>query len=173
MELSVRSDCPGINSEMFALRELNAAMREELGVDLRFNLYFTCDSERRCLEFASLNHKPAHTSKAMQLRNFNVGQCWCDTHKENHDMPTRGLDVHVGTYPCSPWSRRGKRTGFAHPDAEVALIGLKSIAQMRPGVWIIEIGEMTSMAGMDLLTQKIVDAQHERAGIYNSYPQRT
>ena len=157
LELSVWSDCSGINSEMFALRDISAAMREELGVDLRFNLHFTCDSERRCLEFASLNHKPAHTSSAMQLRNFNVGQYWCETHKENHDMPTRGLDVYVGTYPCSPWSRRGKRTGFAHRDAEVALIGLKSIAHMRPGVWIIEIGEMPSEAGMAELTQKILE----------------
>ena len=93
----------------------------------------------------------------MQLRNFEVGQYWCDSHQENHDMPTRGLDMHVCTYPCSPWSRRGKRTGFAHPDAEVALIGLKSIAHMRPGVWIIEIGEMPSVAGMAELTQNILD----------------
>ena len=138
-------------------------------MDLRFHVYFTCDSASRCLEFASLNHKPAHTSNAMQLRNFNVGQYWCDTHKENHDMPTRGLDVYVGTYPCSPWSRRGKRTGFAHPDAEVALIGLKSIAHMRPGVWIIEIGEMPSVAGLAELTQQnLGDDQHERAGVHIS-----
>ena len=40
---------------------------------------------------------------------------------------------------------------------------------MRPGVWIIEIGEMPSMAGMDELTQKSLGYdQHERAGIYNS-----
>ena len=32
LELSVWSDCSGINSEMFALREISAAMRKELGV---------------------------------------------------------------------------------------------------------------------------------------------
>ena len=54
LELSVWCECSSINSEMFALSGINAAMREELGVDLRFNLYFTCDSERRCLDFCKI-----------------------------------------------------------------------------------------------------------------------
>ena len=42
LELSIWSDCSGINSEMFALKELRRALREEAGIDMTLNLYFTC-----------------------------------------------------------------------------------------------------------------------------------
>jgi len=137
LELSLWSDCSGINSEMFALNELRRALREEAGMDVNLNLYFTCDSDATCLEFARINHKPRHTSRNMRNRDFVDGKYWCDTHREYHDLPNRGLDLYVGTFPCSPWSRRGKRTGFAHHHAEMTIIGLKSILYMKPGVWVI------------------------------------
>ena len=37
---------------------------------------------------------------------------------------------------------------------------------MRPGVWIIEIGEMPSMAGMDELTQKILEMINKSVQAY-------
>ena len=157
LELSLWSDCSGINSEMFALNELRRALREEAGIDVKLNLYFTCDSDATCLEFARINHKPRHTSRDMRNRDVVAGRYWCDTHREYHDLPKRGLDVYVGTYPCSPWSRRGKRTGFAHPDAEMTIIGLKSIMYMRPGVWVIETGEMPSAHGLDDIMAKIAE----------------
>ena len=59
-------------------------------------------------------------------------------------MPRRGADLYAGTYPCSPWSRRGNRPGFNHPDAEVSIIGFETIAFIGPAVFVIELGDMPS-----------------------------
>ena len=98
----------------------------------------------------------------MNQRNFTTGQFWCDTHRQNHDMPASGLDLYIGTYPCTPWSRRGKRTDFQHPDAEITVIGLKSIAYMKPAVWIIEVGEMPSPSSMAELMDKMNEILNAR-----------
>lgn len=160
LELTVWSDCSGINSEMFALREIRTALEHSIGVSVQFKLYFTCDSDKKCLKFANLNHHPKHTSTAMEQRNFETGKIWCETHKENHDLPKQGVDLYVGTYPCSPWSRRGKRTGFDHPDAQAFFIGLHTIVFLAPAVWIIEIGEVPSTAGMTEITQRVQEVIH-------------
>ena len=172
MTLSVWSDCSGINSEMYALNEISAAMRSQIGIGVTFSLYFTCDSDRKCIECASHNHQPAHTSHEMKQRNFTTGQFGCDTHKQNHDMPTSGLDLYAGTYPCSPWSRRGSRTGFRHPDASVAMVGVQSIAYMRPAVWIIEVGEMPSPTRMAELMEKINEVLNTNGAAYTMQPLR-
>ena len=88
LELSVWSDCSGINTEMFALNELRRGLREEACIDVKFDLYFTCESDATCIEFASINHKPRHTSRDMKNRNCVTGKYWCDTHREYHDLPT-------------------------------------------------------------------------------------
>jgi site-specific DNA-cytosine methylase len=160
LELTVWSDCSGINSEMFALREIRTALEHSIGVSVQFKLYFTCDSDKKCFKFANLNHHPKHTSTAMEQRNFETGKIWCETHKENHDLPKQGVDLYVGTYPCSPWSRRGKRTGFDHPDAQAFFIGLRTIVFLAPAVWIIEIGEVPSTAGMTEITQRVQEVIH-------------
>ena len=132
---------------MFALKELRRALREEAGIDMTFYLYFTCESDKTCLEFARTNHMPRHTSRDMRNRDFESGKYWCGTHNEDHDLHRQGVDVYVGSFPCSPWSRCGKRTGFEHPDTEMTIIGLKSIVCLRPAVWVIELGEMPSAHG--------------------------
>ena len=157
LELTIWSDCSGINSDMFALKDIGAALLELTGIRVQWKLYYVCDCDKQSREFANLNHDPLHVGDAMEHRNFETGQMWCEMHRANHDMPRHGLDVYIGTYPCSPWSRRGKRTGFSHPDAAVFIIGVKSIAYMTPAVWVIEIGEVPSQACLDEILQKITD----------------
>ena len=148
LELNLWSDCSGINSDMFALKTLGRAIEDLIGCRVHWSLYFACDSDSRSLKFADRNHQPKHTSNGMEWRSFESGQCWCTKHKQNHDMPRTGVDIYVGTYPCSPWSRRGKRSGFAHQDARLFMIGIDTISWLAPAVWVIEIGEMPSHTDM-------------------------
>ena len=71
-----------------------------------------------------------------------------------------------------PWSRRGKRTALQHPDAEIAVIGLKSIAYMKPAVWIIEVGEMPSPSGTADLMDKMNEILNARGAAYTIQPLR-
>ena len=155
LNLTIWSDCSGINSEMFALRELGKELRALVGVNVQWTLYCTCDSDRMSRQFAELNHEPMHVSSKMEHRNFETGQIHCEKHNTNHDMPRAGVDLYVGTYPCSPWSRRGKRTGFGHPDAQASIIGLKTIAYVSPAVFVIEIGEVPSQHALGEIMEKI------------------
>ena len=78
-------------------------------------------------------------------------------HDANHGLPRASVDLHVGTYPCSPWSRRGKITGFGHPDAEVSIIGWTTIVCMCPAVFVIEIGAMPYQLALAEFMEKIHD----------------
>ena len=62
---------------------------------MKLNLYFTCDSDATCLEFARINHKPRHTSRDMRNRDFVAGKYWCDTHREYHDEGWMSMSVHT------------------------------------------------------------------------------
>ena len=64
------------------------------------------------------------------------------------------MDLYVGTYPCSPWTRRGKRTGYDHPDAEVSIIGFKTIAFIGPAVFVIELGEVPRQEDLQIILTK-------------------
>ena len=152
-ELTVWSDCSGINSEMFALRELGNELRVGLDVHVKWVLYMTCESDKASQEFARLNHDPRHMSERMEHRNFLTGQVHCTTHGENHDMPRHGVDLYVGTYPCTPWSRRDKRTGCDHP--EVSIIGLTTIAFIGPAVFVIELGEVPKQEHLQMILTKV------------------
>ena len=155
LALTVWSDCSGINSEMFALRELGQQLHTLAGVSVKWTLYCTCDSDKISRQFSVLNHDPMHASSKMEHRNFEAGQIYCEKHGANHDLPRAGVDLYVGTYPCSPWSRRGKRTGFNHPDAQTAIIGFKTIAYISPAVFVIEIGEVPGNCDLDEIMAKL------------------
>ena len=157
--VQIWSDCSGINSEMFALGNLNDAFDRCLNVKVDWNLYFCCEADVASLGFAERNHKPLHTSIDMNQRSLGApdtpAQFWCETCKLNHDLPTDGIDLYVGTYPCSPWSRRGKRTGFGHPAAELFRIGVSTIRHMQPAAWIMELGEVPDEHAVDHIQHEI------------------
>ena len=127
IDLHVWSDCSGINSELFALREIGAQLLAMVGIAVRWVLYCTCELDSKSRRFSELNHDPVHVSDRMEHRNMEEGRYYCSKHGENHELPRNGVDMYVGTFPCSPWSRRGKRTGLEHPESKATIIGFKTI----------------------------------------------
>ena len=134
-------DCSGINSEMFALRELQQHLQELVGASIRVSLYCICEKDVKARLFAQQNHAPHHISPDMANRNFETGTFYCEKCDANHELPRRGIDVYVGTYPCSPWSRRGKRTDFEHDDIQPFYIGIATINYLSPALFILETTE--------------------------------
>lgn len=159
--LQVWSDCSGINSEKFALEAINTAFAELLGTQVSWNLYCCCDVDQECLRFTRKMHRPTHTSCDIRHRNFQHGNFFCQDCQENVPLPTSGIDMYIGTYPCSPWSRRGKRTGFDHPDAEPLFIGLETITYLKPPIWLLELGELHDQAARAGVQEVIAKAMRQ------------
>ena len=159
VRVQIWSDGSGINSEMFALADLNEAFARCLHTKLEWNLYFCCVSDMASLGFAERNHKPSHTSKDMKFRTLgvtNTPQFGCDTCNMNHDMPIDGIDLYVGTYQCSPWFRQGKRTRCDHPSAALFRTGVSTIRHMQPATWIMELGEVPHERAAERIQQEII-----------------
>ena len=152
MELSVWSDCCSIGC--FALEEIRAVLRKNVGLQISFRCYCACENDPAALAFVEMNHKPLHTS-TMTRRNFGEGKFFCNTHQVNHPLPKVGLDVYIGTFPCSPMSRRGRRAGFVDAEAKLLLIGLQTIVATAPTIWVLELGEMQCQSARDEAIQKI------------------
>ena len=68
LELTVWADCSGIDSEMFALRELGKALLELLNARVKWILYMACEMCKMSCAFATLNHNPMHMNGHMQHR---------------------------------------------------------------------------------------------------------
>lgn len=136
--LQVWSDCSGLATEMFASRELRKAMMDGVGIDVKWVLYCACETDKRARQYIKANHSPAHCSDDMMHRNFEEGKFWCEMCMDNHQLPREGIDVYVAGYPCSPWSRKGLRTDFEHPEIQPFLIGMQMVNFVRPAVWLME-----------------------------------
>ena len=91
----------------------------------------------------------------MKQRSFNTGEVWRTLCQRNLPLPKGGIDLDVGTYPCSPWSRRGTRAGWDHPSVDAFRIGVETIAYTQPAVWINELGELPENAAIDEVTAAI------------------
>ena len=170
LRLQLWSDCSGINAEKFSWNELQDAINRIIGADVSLALYFTCESDPKSIVFVKENHQPQHVGNDMSQRNFESGKFWCILHEENIPMPQAGVDLYVGTYPCSPWSRRGPRNGWDHPSVEPMCIGLQTISYIQPAVWIIELGELPEHAALDEIVSGI---QHKLAADGRQYTIQT
>ena len=170
--LNVWSDCSGINSEMFALKDLSRKLKRIIGADIQWSLHFICESDPKSITFAKDNHGPRHISTDMKQRNFSTGEYWCESCGQNHPLPRSGVDLYVGTYPCSPWSRRGPRTSWDHPSVEAFRIGVETIAFAHPAVWIIEVGELPQESAVDEVVTAIQQACHQGGRQYTIQPIR-
>ena len=149
LQLQLWSDCSGINAEKFSWNKLQDAIRRIIGADVSLALYYTCDSDPKSIAFAKENYQPQHVGTDMSQRNFTSGEFWCTLLEQNLLLPRAGVDVYVGTYPCSPWSRRGSRTGWDHPSVEPMRIGIQTLSYIQPAVWVIELGELPENAALD------------------------
>jgi len=139
--LNMWVDCGGISTESIAARELQRAIEVATGCVIVFKLYCLCDKDRHARRFVCQNFKPAHTSPDMTMRNFDSGLYYCDLCDENHKIPEEGIDIYIGTYPCSPWSPKGPRTGLAHPDFKILTTGLRTVNVIKPWLWLFETSD--------------------------------
>lgn len=156
-KLRVWSDCSGINSEMFALEAISKALVEILGIHLRVSMYCSCDLDKECLRLTQMRYRPQHLCSNIVERNFQLGQFYCMLAEKNITLPREGIDLYVGTYPCSPWSRRGKRSGWDHPDIIPLHIGIQTVEYMRPATFVFELGELPAQAAREEIQQKIAE----------------
>ena len=138
--LTIWSDCAGEGSEMFAGSELADALKD-LGYSLRWNLFCACESDTVAEHIIKHNHHPKHFSEQMEHRSIEAGTFWCTICNASHAIPTEGIDIYFGTYPCTPWSRRGQRLGWSHPDIKAFRIGIRTVAVMKPCMWFWETTE--------------------------------
>jgi len=164
--LQVWSDCSGINSEMLALAAINTALANTIGAQLAVNLYCACDLDKDCRRLAQHMYQPTHLSSDVRHRNFDQGKFFCELCQENIDMPQTGIDLYVGTYPCSPWSRRGKRSGWDHPEIIPLFIGLQTIRYMRPATFVLELGELHDHSARSEIQEKIDECLNSNGGLY-------
>ncbi len=141
LKVQVWSDCGGLAPEIYASRELGHAVATELGMDLDWRLYCHCDRDAKVRQFVQQNYHPTHSSDDITKRNFQEGRFWCSTCSQNHDLPTSGIDLYVGGYARSPWSRRGLRSDFDHPDMQAFYLGIETVRYMKPALWLYGTAE--------------------------------
>ena len=139
--LQMWSDCGGLAVEMMATKEVSDALLQSTGLTVKWSLYCACEKDQRTREFIKANYTPLHTSDDMLHRDLTQGQYYCDQCAANHDIPREGIDVYVAGYRCSPWSKKGRRPDFNHPDAQSLLIGIHTVNHIRPAVWLMETTE--------------------------------
>ena len=123
-------------------------------------LHYACESDPKSIAFITENHAPRHVSAYMTQRNFSSGEYWCQSCGQNHPLPRTGVDLYVGTYPCSPWSRRGPLTSWNHESVLAFRIGVETIAYTQPAAWLIEVGELPKDSAVDEIVTKIQEALH-------------
>ena len=112
VNINVWSDCSGINSEMFALQTLSDNIKEIIGGNVQWNLYYTCDSDPRSIVFARQNHAPNHVGIDMKQRNFNTGEVWCTLCQRNLPLPKSGIDLYVGGVSVLTMVAKGYSSGL-------------------------------------------------------------
>ena len=141
LTLQLWADCGGLGTAHIAATAVGEALRQELGIQLGWNLYCYCDKDKRARDFVLRNFKPAHVSDDMEHRNFETKEIACSTCMCNHPLPESGIDLYVAGFPCTPWTRRGSRRGWGSPDIKPFKIGFKTIRHIQPALWLYEVPE--------------------------------
>ncbi len=138
LQMSVWSDCGGMCSELFALKEIAATLDTDSNFRLNIVPYVYCDCNPQARHFAELNHNPVHVADNINNRDFEAGTFYCVKCGDNHPMPKAGVDLYVCCFPCGPWSARGTQIGFSHKDGDVCFQSIKTIKHVRPCTFLME-----------------------------------
>ncbi len=141
LTLQLWLDCGGIASAKIASSALSLALREECDINVNWKVYCYCDKDHVAARFVQQNFDPTHVSDNMEHRNFETNTFWCTKCNASHELPREGIDIYIAGFPCNPWSRRGTRKGWDHPDIVPFKIGFRTIERVRPALWIYEVPE--------------------------------
>ena len=138
VKVAVWSDCGGMGTEMFALRDISGVLEERYGIELEVKLHCFCDKERHCRDFVTANHDPAHVADNIYHRDVESGEYHCVKCGEDHAMPRSGISLYVCCFPCGPWSKAGLHRGFGDDDGQICFRAISSIAVLKPDLYMME-----------------------------------
>ena len=139
--LQLWADCGGVGTAIVAGRAIARALLEVHDICLDPLLHFYCDRDAVARRFVKQNMEPKHMAADMMQRNLQDGLYHCEKCSDNHEFPVGCIDLYVAGFPCTPWSRRGTRLGWDHPDVVPMKIGFKTIKKLQPAIWIYEVPE--------------------------------
>ncbi len=180
--LNVWSDTSGLATEMIAFSAIEEAIADLTKYRVTFRLYYACESDQHARDFITANHKPLHMSEDIKHRNLETKKYWCAKCNADHALPESGIDIYVAGYPCTPWSRKGTRARWNHPATAPLHIGLRTVAVLRPCVWILETSRAVddSRAGADSalddlkkMTAEIITTPYEQLVLRHVSPTST
>ena len=141
LAVNLWSDCGGMVTEKIAWVDIRLAL-EKIGYKVDLNLYCACEHDPAAKKIINQNHDPLHYTDDILLdRDLEAGTYMCSKCGVRHEFPKTGIDIYVGSFPCTPWTRRGKRTGFQHDDAQCFIVGLETVFTLKPCVWAFETTE--------------------------------
>ena len=141
LSVNLWSDCGGMVAEKIAWVDIRLAL-EQIGYKVDLNLYCACENDPAAKKIIEQNHDPRHYTDDILLdRDLKAGTYMCSKCGVRHEFPKTGIDIYVGSYPCTPWTRRGTRTGFQHHDAQCFVVGIGTVFTLKPCVWAFETTE--------------------------------
>ena len=140
LTLQVWADCGGVGTALEAGRAIARALLEVHNIRLDPLLHFYCDRDAAARRFVIQNMEPPHVAAGMEQRNFQDGVYYCEKCSANHEFPVGSIDLYVASFP-NPWTRRGTRLGWDHPDILPMKIGFKTIRKLQPAIWIYDVPE--------------------------------
>ncbi len=143
LTLWVWSDCAGMLTEMSAASYLEKALMAATPCRVRLRSYLACERDPACKRYILANFAPQHYADDVEHRDFNASTFRCSICAATHSMPS-GIDLYVLCFPCTPWSRRGRRLGLEDPEARPFYIGVHTISVLKPCLFLMENSEAIS-----------------------------
>lgn len=138
LQVDVWSDCSGLCTEMVAARHLAHILSSTYDLRCEFRLHTACDSNQASRDLICATHRPRHCAMDLFDRDWASGSYNCCLTKTAQQMPPQGIDYYVCGFPCTPWSRRGKRLGFEDANSQHCFACIKTIAYINPIVFVME-----------------------------------
>ncbi|CAD7947850.1 unnamed protein product [Amoebophrya sp. A25] len=137
--VTVGTDCSGAEAPLFALREIQRAMREHCGIRFEIDHQFACDIEEHSRRFIQLNFPDTpivYSDLTARVPPSLSGFC----HKQQKVLPCPGdLDIYCAGFPCKDFSfLNNQRKCLSGPHAKVFHGVCSYIRCKQPAVYVLE-----------------------------------
>ena len=139
LRINVWLDCGGIGTEMHA-GECIAKGLAQFGIDVSFHLYGGSDKCGHATAAVQHAFAPKHWSNNILDRDLKTGRFTCVVHDTGTcQLPQGCIEMFSASFPCSPWSPRGRRQGLKDPkDGDLIWQVLDTISFMEPFLFMME-----------------------------------